>query len=392
LSLFWHKPLICLHPAAPTVAVLLLLVSKRPFQDVHSQQQYRQHVCWHGASGLSLSVLHTGSRIHIGQVLARVRAQHPECRTTAGKDYALIWLHDLAPASAAGPALLPGLFPAISRSHVLAWLRRAGLGGVLDMSPLLPLLNTSGSSSSGDSSSSSNSTGLKQLLSSPSSLGLYGRPRRVQPPPVVSLQAAKEQLHQQQQQQQQHEVVKTVVLPTAKLAPAPIHAAGGQEAGQADTAAAVADGRQQELQAGSANIQQQQQQQQQPGRDLLLQRMAFSQQLLQQDGAAAAFQGGLQPPFLAVYRSGSVVFGGLEEREELVWLGHFVPPSVRYTGEDPSLWLGGTFNCAPTLLASMKLFTRQPRLAAVCVLLAPACRSMYVTVWGCVSAHSQAWS
>jgi hypothetical protein len=49
----------------------------------------------------------------------------------------------------------------------------------------------------------------------------------------------------------------------------------------------------------------------------------------------------LQPRFMAVYRSGSVVFGGLQEKQELLWLSYFVPPPVRYTEEDVSLFLQG---------------------------------------------------
>jgi hypothetical protein len=49
----------------------------------------------------------------------------------------------------------------------------------------------------------------------------------------------------------------------------------------------------------------------------------------------------LQLPFMAVYRSGSVVFGGLDEKEELWWLSQLVPPLVRYTGKDGSPWTKG---------------------------------------------------
>lgn len=46
----------------------------------------------------------------------------------------------------------------------------------------------------------------------------------------------------------------------------------------------------------------------------------------------------LQPPFMAVYRSGSVVFGGLSQWEELVWISHLVPRSVRYSGDHSNMW------------------------------------------------------
>lgn len=49
-----------------------------------------------------------------------------------------------------------------------------------------------------------------------------------------------------------------------------------------------------------------------------------------------------QPPLMAVYRSGSVVFMGMEDRAEhtrLMWLNRLVPLAVRYTREERSPWM-----------------------------------------------------
>lgn len=283
-----------------------------------------------------------GSRVHIGRVLAHVRFTHPECRTTAGKDYAIVWLDDLTPAAAD-----PGPFGGISLSQFLPWLSVA-------------------------------SASLEQILP---------RSRQVKQP-VVSLQKAKEQL-QQQEQQQRHEVV-TVTLPTAtarsSIKPASTSPVSGSNVLETDHAPAAvlqtvqgqgSPQQQQEKMHGACDdgVQQQSPRQliiaareQQPGAPTVLQVASLAEQLVnidnyhqhpqqlkqqlkqqlqqlqQQQGQSRLGQAAkpLQPPFMAVYRSGSVVFGGLGEKEELVWLGHFVPPAVRYTGEDVSQWLRGT--------------------------------------------------
>jgi hypothetical protein len=80
-----------------------------------------------------------------------------------------------------------------------------------------------------------------------------------------------------------------------------------------------------------------------PSAEQVPQRQLQQQEQQQQAGHASLGHAvrPLQPPFMAVYRSGSVVFGGLQEKQELLWLAYFVPPPVRYTEEDVSLFLQG---------------------------------------------------
>jgi hypothetical protein len=66
--------------------------------------------------------------VHIGQVLARVRLTHPECRTTAGKDYAIIWLDDLLPFTADQLVAVHNSYQQL-RTVANYWLRMMGKTG-----------------------------------------------------------------------------------------------------------------------------------------------------------------------------------------------------------------------------------------------------------------------
>jgi hypothetical protein len=226
-------------------------------------------------------------------MLQQVQAMYPECNTTAGKDYAIIWLDTI---------LQHGPQPdwthrrpnynllAAVRSYLAEHLKanpRDAIASLFTGAASAALKSSqqresgsaegSGSSDGSGGSSSSDGSGSGSRGTHSSSGGSGGG--------NSSSSSRQDHSMQRQQYHPQDRLREVVTLPYYPGLTTPAHHMGG---------------------------------------------------LLRWEEAS-------QSPFMAVYRSGSVVFGGLGEKEELWWLSQLVPPAVRYTGEDGSPWTKGVF-------------------------------------------------
>lgn len=225
-------------------------------------------------------LLDPGSRVHIGQVLSHLRRALPSCRTTSGKDYAIIWLHavetdDVQPSHVAGDKGLGkyGQFTKYVQELLEARMKARPAAASKDRQ------GTHGGQQQ-DSVSSIAAAEKQQQLSEKIYLPRY--PLMKQPP----------QQHKQQQ-------VQKPLPPPVRPVAASLKAAANHVTVSTDGHVTVSTGL----------------------------------------GQAEPIW---QPPLMAVYRSGSVVFMGMEDRAEhtrLMWLNRLVPPAVRYTREERSPWM-----------------------------------------------------
>lgn len=209
---------------------------------------------------------YSGSRVHISRVLANVRQTHPLCRTTAGRDYAVIWLDDIPAPDHTATALKNVLWALEQLPRSLGWSAPLTLGAIARLRQQIDNMQPTSSAAPAATSA----WNLRQFS-----------PRT----------------------KQQTELI-TVIRP------------GGNPAAATGIAASALSAQQ----AAQERSPPQQPQQPPPQQQAVTQRLS------------------LQPPFMAVYRSGSVVFGGLPQREELLWLGQLVPASVRYTRDTSQVW------------------------------------------------------
>jgi hypothetical protein len=227
-----------------------------------------------------------GSRIHIGRFLERLGILLPSCRTTAEKDYAILWLDDnpVPVHSAANPTVT-------KVRESLGWLQNK-LGVTLVLTPQVDIRTWAEGKATFKAAQAKSSWNLQDYV-----LG-----KGQQPAGFVaatrSLKGAADTaditttLYMPLQEAPVRSELVTVTLPGSVIS---------------ELATAAAD--------------------------------RSAQPLLQtslQPPPVPRKQ--LQPPFMAVYRSGSVVFGGLSQWEELVWISHVVPRSVRYSGDHSNMW------------------------------------------------------